>query len=149
MTLYFEGFRTRCFHFCSPFFPLKDLPTRQFSFDKLLSIFWLSQKLEITLETVEVLESKKHLSKFFLLLFSHGKAFRFLKLCKERDIKVFSGSWNCIKAWKLANSLTSYATVEVELESNSIYSSTFVCRRSSEYCQPQGYYQNAISQFSH
>ena len=151
MTLYFEGFRTRCFHFCSPFFLLKDLPALQFSFDKLLSIFWLSQKLEITLETVEVLESKKHLYScfLFLLLFSHGKAFRFLKLCKERDIKVFSGSWNCIKAWKLANSLTSYATVEVELESNSIYSSTFVCRRSSEYCQPQGYYQNAISQFSH
>ena len=126
MTLYFEGFRTRCFHFCSPFFPLKDLPTLQFSFDKLLSIFWLSQKLEIT---VEVLESKN--CKFLLSspLFSHGKAFRFLKLCRERDIKVFSGSWNCIKAWKLANSLT----IEVELES----CSTFVCCR--WFCQPQGY----------
>ena len=104
-----RGFPYKMLSLLFSFFPLKDLPTLQFSFDKLLSIFWLSQKLEITLETVEVLESKKHLYScfLFLLLFSHGKAFRFLKLCKERDIKVFSGSWNCIKAWKLANSLTS------------------------------------------
>ena len=138
MTLYFEGFRTRCFHFCSPFFPLKDLPTLQFSFDKLLSIFWLSQKLEIT---VEVLESKN--CKFLLSspLFSHGKAFRFLKLCRERHQSVF---WlmklhQGLKIGKLSYLLVCHRR-SIELESNSIYSSTFVCRRSSEYCQPQGYY---------
>ena len=84
-----RGFPYKMLSLLFSFFSLKDLPTLQFSFDKLLSIFWLSQKLEIT---VEVLESKN--CKFLLSspLFSHGKAFRFLKLCRERDIKVFSGS---------------------------------------------------------
>ena len=89
------------------FFLLKDLPALQFSFDKLLSIFWLSQKLEITLETVEVLESKKHLYScfLFLLLFSHGKAFRFLKLCKERETS------KCFLAHEIASRLENWQTL--------------------------------------